>query len=216
MPAYVKMPAAKSAPAVICVSTIFGVIDDLRRFADGFADAGFIAIAPDMFWRGDAGPLVINDPTDEDRAQARNATFDTDRGMADIAAVVRACTAWPEYNGKYAVAGWCFGGRFAFLSAARLSPSAIVSFHGSHIGKHLDEAPKVGCPATLHSGDSDHVAPLEELYAIRAALAHNPAAEMTIYPGVGHNFTSPARDTYNEAVATASWKRALEVLAPLR
>ena len=215
MPAYVKMPAATSAPAIVCVCTIFGVNESLIAAADRFAEAGFIAIAPDMFWRGDAGPLDWSNPDDEARAQARNTTFDVDRGLADIAAIQRAVSTWAEYNGKYAVAGWCFGGRFAFLSAARQKPSAIVSFHGSNIGRHLDEAGKITCPATLHSGDKDHVAPIEELYATRDALRHNPQAELTIYPGVGHNFTSPGRTTYNEAVAEASMARALEVLAPL-
>jgi dienelactone hydrolase len=68
----------------------------------------------------------------------------------------------------------------------------------------------------LHSGDHDHVAPLEELLATREALRHNPRAEVTIYPGIGHNFTTPGRDTYDEAVANAAMTNALQLLAPLR
>jgi carboxymethylenebutenolidase len=216
IPAYISLPAAKSAPAVILIGTIFGVNDTLMAHADHFAANGYIAIAPDMFWRGDAGALDWTSPEHEVRAQARNKTYDAERGLADIASIINALTALPEYNGHYAVAGWCFGGRFAFLSAARFDPSAIISFHGSKIGSHLDEAANVTCPATLHSGDHDHVAPLEELLATREALRHNPRAEVTIYPGIGHNFTTPGRDTYDEAVANAAMTNALQLLAPLR
>lgn len=216
MPAYVARPDAATAPAIVMIPSIYGLNDDMRAKADGFAAAGFIAVATDIFWRGDGGALSPNDAAETARARARNDAFDTDRGIDDIAAVARFLAGDAGYNGRYAVAGYCFGGRFAFLAAARLAPSAIVSFHGSHVGDHLDEAAAVTAPASFHYGDSDAVAPMAEIERIRAALAHNAAAELFIYPGVGHNFTNPNGASYDAAVAMTSMQRALRILDPLK
>lgn len=216
MPAYLARPAAAQAPAIVMVPSIYGLNHDMRAKADAFAAAGFIAVATDIFWRGDGGALDPDDASETARARARNDTFDTDLGIADIAAVARFLASEPGSNGRYAVAGYCFGGRFAFLAAARLAPAAIVSFHGSHVGDHLDEAASVTAPASFHYGDSDPVAPLAEIDQIRTALAHNAAAEVFVYPGVAHNFTNPKGASYDAAVSMTSMQRALRILDPLK
>ena len=216
MPAAIARPHVAQAPAIVMIPSIFGLDDDMRAKADAFAAAGFIAVALDVFWRGDGGALSADDASENARARKRNDVFDTDLGIADIAAAARYLAGEAAYNGRYAVVGYCFGGRFAFLAAARLAPAAVVSFHGSHVGDHLDEAAAVTAPLSFHYGDSDPVAPMAEIEAVRAALGHNAAAEVYVYPGIGHNFTNPARPTYDAGVSMTAMQRALRVLDALK
>ena len=103
----------------------------------------------------------------------------------------------PQYNGKFAVAGYCFGGRYAFLAAARLHADAALSFHGANIGLHHRRSVECQMPGQLPLRRSeDHVAPMEEVNAIREALAANKDAEIFDYAGVGHSFTAVSRPTH--------------------
>src|SRR5512140_2613101 len=60
---YVVTPeTAQTVPAVVLASAIHGVDQDLRGIADEFASHGYIAAAPDLFWRTVPGALARNDP----------------------------------------------------------------------------------------------------------------------------------------------------------
>ena len=169
-------------------------------------------IVPDIFWRTDGGPVSHTDETERKRAYARMEAFDVDKGVADIKAIVDFLKSMKEYNGKFAVSGFCFGGRFTFLAATRLGAAAGVSFHGTSIGKDLAEANKATCPLSLHFGDDDPTVPMSEVEAIMAALKHNPKAEICVYSGAKHGFSSPSRPSYHPEAARVSYERGRKVL----
>jgi carboxymethylenebutenolidase len=100
--------------------------------------------------------------------------------------------------------GYCFGGRYAFLAAARLGVDAAAAFHGTQIGLSLADAPNVAAPLSLHFGGDDPLTPPEEIEAIRAALHHRSDAEIVVYPGAVHNFSQPGWPGYDAASAAAS------------
>ena len=116
--AYRALPNAPSAPAIVVLTPVFGVDDDMKRFVERFAERGFIAIAPDLFWRVKPGPLPR---TDDGRAVAmpRAKAVDFELCAADVRSTVEFAGALPQCNGNVAALGFCFGGRFAYVAAAR-------------------------------------------------------------------------------------------------
>jgi len=128
---YVASPVSEKEAGVVIVSTISGVDSDMTHYADALAAEGFVASAPDMFWRdADSGPLPWTDDGRK-RAFARNDRYDLELGMTDLADAIANLKKHPRCNGKVAVMGFCFGGPFALLAAARYGTSAGIAFHGS-------------------------------------------------------------------------------------
>jgi carboxymethylenebutenolidase len=216
IPAYIAMPATLPAPAVVIVAAVFGVDAGTREWADRYAARGFIAIAPDFFWRTIPGPLRAEIPAERAQATERNQKFDRDAGQRDIGSVRDYVRALPESNGKWAVAGYCFGGRYTLLAGAYLGADAVAGFHPSKMGLELEAAAKVSCPVSYHFGGADESVPMDVVEAVQAALKDNPHAESFVYPGVAHGFTMKTRPAYDPAVAELSFERALTVLDKLK
>ena len=187
------------APGLLMITAIFGIDDEMKELADAFAADGFVVSTPDIFWRQHPGPTA-----DMEVAFARYGAFDQEQGMKDIEDLMADLKARPECNGKIGVLGFCFGGLYAHLAAARLGANAAGSFHGTRIGECLNEMPGPDCQVSFHFGDQDHVVPNEEVAAIKAAYASHPNAEIAAYAGAGHNFAMPYKDGYDEAACTTS------------
>ena len=212
MPAHFEATASGAGGGVVVVNTIFGVDDELKGVVHDLSEAGFAAVAPDMFWRIDPGPVPVSGEGMA-RAQARNGAFKSDDGLQYVAAAVEDLKARPECSGKVTVMEFCFGGPYALLGASRLGCDAGISFHGSHVGKFMDEFDAVKCPLSFHYGDNDAVAPMTEIAEIKTALDRLDDAELFIYPGAEHGYMFPSRgDGYDPVARDASWERALAVL----
>ena len=192
------------APGILLITAIFGVDQEIRELADAWAADGFLVSVPDIFWRQIPGPTA-----DMSVAFDRYGKFDPVQGMRDIEDLVHDLKARPTCNGKVAILGFCFGGRYARLGAARLGIAAAASFHGTAMGQHLDEVGRITCPVSFHFGDLDDVVPIEEVNAIRKAFAGRANADIGVYHGAGHNFAMPRKDGYNAAVAQESRERVL-------
>jgi carboxymethylenebutenolidase len=216
IPAYVSMPAVLPAPAVVIVAAVFGVDDGTRAWADRYAAHGFLTIAPDFFWRTIPGPMRFDVPEERAKATERNAQFDRDAGQRDIVSVRDYVLALPESNGKWSLAGYCFGGRYTLLAGAYLGADAVVAFHPSKMGLELEAAANVACPASFHFGGADESVPMDVVEAVQAALKPNPRAETYVYPGIAHGYTMKGRPAYDEAAAELSFERALHVLDGLK
>jgi carboxymethylenebutenolidase len=191
-------------PGILLITAIFGVDREMRELADAWASDGFLVSVPDIFWRQTPGPTA-----DMGVAFDRYGKFDPVQGMRDIEDLVSHLKSQPQCSGKVAILGFCFGGRYALLGAARLGIDAAASFHGTLMGQHLDEMGRVACPVSFHFGDSDLVVPMEEVDAIRKAFAGRANADIRVYPGAGHNFAMPRKDGYNAAAASESRDRVL-------
>jgi carboxymethylenebutenolidase len=139
----------------------------------------------------------------------RYGKFDPVQGMRDIEDLVRDLKSRPQCDGKVAILGFCFGGRYALLGAARLGVDAAASFHGTLMGQHLHEVDRVTCPVSFHFGDSDPVVPMEEVDAIREAFAGRAHADIGVYRGAGHNFSMPRKPGHDPVAARESRDRVL-------
>ncbi len=203
---YLTAPAdGKPAPGILLITAIFGVDDEMKEIADAWAADGFVVSAPDIFWRVMPGPTA-----EMEKAFARYEAFDPVQGMLDIEDLIADLKTRPECNGTVGILGFCFGGRYAHLAAARLGVGAAAAYHGTKIGEHLDETANVTCPVSFHFGSVDPAVPMEEVEAIRAAYADHANAEIVVHDGAAHNFAMPYKPGYDEAAAKASRAAALK------
>jgi carboxymethylenebutenolidase len=118
-------------------------------------------------------------------------------------------------DGKIAVVGYGFGGRYAFLALTRLGADAAAAFHGSGIGAHLGEAPAAKLPLSLHFGDDDERVPFDEVRAIKGALEGFATTEIYRYPGAGHGFAMREDAGFNEFAALQAERRVFAFLDAL-
>jgi carboxymethylenebutenolidase len=216
IPAYIAMPAQTPAPAIVIVPHVFGNDVNTLHWADRFAERGFITIAPDVFWRTIPGAMNPEVPEERAKATERNKQFDRDAGQRDIAAVRDYALALAASNGKWSVAGYCFGGRYTLLAGAYLGADAVVAFHPSRMDLEFEAAAKMTCPASYHFGGADESVPMDVVESIQAALKHDALAETYVYPGIKHGFTAKTRPAYDEHAAEMSFERALGVLSKLK
>ncbi len=214
--AYQALPPGEgTAPALLLLPPIFGVELVIEGLADRYAARGFVTLAPNQFWRDAEPGIMPRTDAGRERAFARARRVDVDQIVGDVRTAVAALRAMPRCNGKVAVLGICFGGRYAFLAAARLDVQAAGAFHGTQIGLSLGDGPTVHAPLSLQFGADDPITPPEEIDAIRAALAHRPDAEITVHPGSTHNFSLPGVPGYDPQVAADAERRVFDLFGGL-
>ncbi len=186
-------------PAILFITAIWGIDEGAREITEAWADDGFIVSVPDIFWRQHPGPTG-----DMEIAQARYHAYDVDQGLLDMQDLLAHLRAHPRCNGKIAVFGVCFGGRYAHLAAARWGIDAAAAYHGTYIEKHLDETHKITCPVSFHFGVEDPVIPMDQVKLIQESYASHDNAEIIAHPNAGHNFSMFNKDLYHPEVAKAS------------
>jgi carboxymethylenebutenolidase len=215
--AYVSLPQSGSGPAVIVLQEIFGVNKEIRDVADLYAEEGYVAIAPDIFWRQEPGLQLGYSEQDINKGRQLKERADLAQVVRDIGATVKAVRAMPEVTGKVGVVGFCFGGLLAYLAAARCDVDAAVGYYGGGIDKHLDEAGNT-CPLMLHFGEADRGIPMEQVARVQAALAGRETAKIYVYPGAEHAFANPARPAFNKPASGVAHTRTIalfrEVMGP--
>jgi len=216
MPAVAAYPAGGPAPAIVIVPSVFGIGKVAREAVEMFAANGYLTITLDMFFRTAPGPLDMSDKDAFAKAVDRATRFDHAQGQKDIAHVRDYVLARPECNGKWACVGYCFGGRYTLLAGAYMGADAVAAFHPSRMGAELEAAAALRVPASFHCGGADAQVPMSEIEAVQRALAADPQAELYVYPGVAHGFTSPGGPAYDAAAAQLSLERALAMLGRLK
>ncbi len=207
--AYVARPDAAIAPVVLVLHEVFGVNDDMRLTCDELAAKGFLAVAPDLFWRQEPG-VDLNAWSEEEwrKGLALYLAYDRDQGVKDILAAVAAARTLPGASGKVAVMGFCLGGLMAFLTAARGEVDAVVAYHGGDTEKYLDEAAAVSALAADASGRGGRVHQQGRPGADRAAFAASPNATINSYPDRNHAFARHHRRLHYHARPTRPWPTA--------
>src|SRR6202035_1436433 len=109
--AYIARPKTVPAPAVIVLQELFGVNSDIRKHCDELAEQGFIAVAPDLFWRQEPGvDLSVTSEPDWQHGLRLYQAYDRDAGAADVKDTADSVAKLPECTGKVAVLGYCLGG----------------------------------------------------------------------------------------------------------
>ncbi|MBS0220418.1 MAG: dienelactone hydrolase family protein [Proteobacteria bacterium] len=206
---YLALPARTPAPGLIVLPEIFNTNAHIRSVADGYAADGFVALAPDVFWRQEAGSYLPY--TDEGRAKAYSlrAQLDTDQFTRDLGDAIAALRARPDCTGKIGVMGFCLGGMFAYLASTRLPIDAAVSYYGVQIDQYLGEADRLKCPLLMHFAENDPHVPAQTVSGIQARLGGLGSVSIHIYPGTEHGFNRQGYPPYNEAAAAEARQRTI-------
>jgi carboxymethylenebutenolidase len=196
--AYVARPSGAPKGAVVAIQEIFGVNAVMRGKADWLAREGFLAIAPDLFWRIKPG-IDITDQTDAEWKQAIEYMNQLDKNAS--VKDVQATLTWARNQGvsKAGALGYCMGGYIAFLAACRTDTDATVCYHGGGIHTALGEAGAIKKPVMLHNPMKDSFIPREALNTIRETLASNPLVTVHEYAEQDHAFTREGGAHYDEA-----------------
>src|SRR6266851_8998755 len=202
-------------PAVVLASAVHGVDADHREIADEFAARGYIAAAPDLFWRTIPGPLGRDDDRTKERSRPRLEKIKA--GERDMADTLAALGELPQFNGRAAAMGFCYGGPYAILGPKRLGYAAGISCHGTRLLDFIDDLDGVTAPICIIWGDQDHAAPAEVLDAYRGVPQHMPNVEVHVFPGVLHGYMMRWNTkAFHQATREFSMGRALAILAGLR
>jgi carboxymethylenebutenolidase len=210
LPAYVARPAGKGRHAVvIVVNEIFGIHDYIKDICRRLAKAGYVAVAPDFFYR--SGKDL---PAMSDMAAIRAVVGEASASQVD--GDVAATTAWLKGRPfakpvAIGITGFCWGGTVVWR-AAMSNPDikAGVAWYG-RLGTVLPDAAKVRAPVLGLYGGKDQGIPQSEVDAMNAALkaAGKTSSGIRVYPDAEHGFHADYRPSYNAADAADGWARML-------
>ncbi|MDP6352420.1 MAG: dienelactone hydrolase family protein [Alphaproteobacteria bacterium] len=210
--AYLSVPPSGHGPGLLVLPEIYNANKHIRGVADGFAAEGFVALAPDVYWRLEHGAYLPYTAEGQARARALNKRLDLDRLIADLGACATTLRGRPECHGKVGGIGFCLGGKLAYLCAARLDVDAAVSYYGVKIEAFLDEADNVTCPLLLHFAGNDSHVPPDAVAAVRARLTDKSNVTIHVYTGAEHGFNRAGYPPYDAASAKLARVRSLDLL----
>lgn len=214
--AYCAVPDGGRAPAVIVFQEIFGINDNMRGLADRLAEAGFLAVVPDMFWRLERR-FERKDESGIGDAFALVQRFDLDAAVEDIRSVHAHVLGMDECTGKVGVMGFCLGGGLAFAAATMSrvdgrGPDAAVPYYGSPVNDLLGHVDQLECPTMFHYGNHDPFIPEESIAEVEQAVAGKEHVVFHRYDA-GHAFSNwDAPSMYQADSAELAWSRTMDFL----
>ena len=154
--AYITRPKALPAPAVVVLHEVFGVNADIRKTCDELAEPGFMAVAPDLFWRQEPGVgLSVTSEPDWQHGLRLYQAYDRDAGARDVEDTADCVAKLKGCSGKVAVLGYCLGGLMTFLTAVRFGVDAAVVYHGGDTEKYLGQVNGFDVPLLMHLAEGD-------------------------------------------------------------
>ena len=204
-------------PSVIVIQEIFGVNANIRAIAQRFAEEGYVAAAPDVFYR--SGRLQEIPYADMQQAIGLMQSLTDDGVVSDLNAVMRYLQAYPHaLQGRVGVTGYCFGGRASFLAATAVEGlSAAAVYYGGRIvgeGGPLTNAANISAPIIGLFGNDDQNPTPDDVAAIDAELTRlGKAHEFHAYDGAGHGFMCEDRGSWRAEAAADAWDKTLAFFA---
>ena len=206
MGAYLAIPDGPPAGAVIAIMEIWGVNDTMRHHAHEFADAGFVCLVPDLFWRQEPGvELTDANPEHVKKAFDLYYDFDYDLGVQDMVDTRTFLEKHPACNARVGAVGYCLGGKLCYLMCCRTDIDCAVAYYGTYIEHNIREAPNLHRPFMLHMAMKDRWVQAEVNELLERRLTPNPLVTIHKYPEADHAFARKGSRVYREADA----KRAL-------
>jgi carboxymethylenebutenolidase len=207
--AYIAKPKTLPAPAVVVLQELFGVNADIRNTCNELAEQGFLAVAPDLFWRQEPGvDLSVTSDADWQHGLRLYSSYDRDAGVEDVKDTVDTVRNLRECSGKTAVLGYCLGGLMVFLTAVRYrGMDAAVAYHGGDTDKYLGEVDGLKAPLLMHLAEEDEFISKAAQSQIKAALAKKQNAAVYSYPGQNHAFSRHGGAHYNAEAAALAHER---------
>jgi len=202
MGAHVAYPERTPAGAIVAIMEIWGVNDTMRRHAAEFAEAGFVCLVPDLFWRQEPGvELSDSNPEHVRKAFDLYYDFDYDLGVRDMEDTARFLESIPECNGKVGAVGYCLGGKLCYLLCCRTDIGCAVAYYGTYIEHHIREVGNLHRPFMLHMALRDRWVQAEVNELLERRLSPNPLVTIHKYPGADHAFARHGGKTWSQPEA---------------
>ncbi len=201
--AYVAVPVGDGPwPGVVVIQEWWGLEDHIKSVADRFAEEGFVAIAPDLYY----GEVA----TEPDEAKKLRMALDWDKALAAIQASIDALVAFAQVSSDgMGVIGFCMGGGLTWHAAAKLENVGVVApFYGGGPEMTDEEVARISGPVLaifgeLDEGISPEVANSRAAQMDKAGVKH----ETIIYPEAHHAFFNDTRPIYKKDAADDAWQR---------
>jgi carboxymethylenebutenolidase len=204
-PAYVAEPTGKPKGAIVVVQEIFGVNSHVRSVADGYAAAGYLAVAPATFHRVKQG-VELGYTEDDMKAGFALKTAVEALPAPGVLQDLQAAVDYASKAGKVGIVGYCWGGLLVWRAAAKVSGlAAAAPYYGGGMTtpEEASLSPKV--PVLAHFGNQDHWIPLDSIDSFKKA---HPEVEVHVY-ACGHGFNCDQRGSYNADAAKLAKERTL-------
>jgi carboxymethylenebutenolidase len=198
-----------SGPGVIVIQEWWGLVSHIVSLADRFAEAGFVALAPDLFHGVQT--------TEPDEARSLLMGLAMDRAATDIAGAAEFLAAQPQVSGGVGAVGFCMGGSLALWSATLSDRiTATIGFYPALPWERM--SPRwgnyAGKAAVIHCSEADGTSSAPGIQQARAGIeAAGGSCTLYDYPGTQHAFFNDDRpEVYDADAAASAWARTLEAL----
>jgi len=217
MAAYVAVPESGSGPGMVVLQEIFGVGGYIKEATERLAGLGYVALAPDLYWR--IKPGIALEHTEEGMGEAFQTAQQLDHNLAvgDSIDALNALRALPEVvssDSKAGVLGFCLGGTLAYQVAVRDDPDVAVCYYGSGIPGALGQAGDIHCPVLFHFGGQDQYIPREQADLVADYAATRDDMECHVHADAGHAFDNHDAPMFHQPEPAArAWAITKDFLA---
>ena len=211
--AYMAKASVANAPVLVVIQEIFGVNAGMRQMCDNWAQQGFHAICPDIFWRQKPGvELTDKTPVEWDQAIGYMNGFDAALGIQDLQSTINVARGMGGGNGKVGTIGFCLGGKLAYMCASKTNANCNISYYGVGLVELLGDVPNIKNPLLMHFAEKDKYLNGDALKAVQAAISKNALIEGHEYKGVEHAFARINGEHFDAAAATLAGESSLTFL----
>ena len=202
--AYVSLPPAGFGPGLLVIQEIFGVNDHIKNICDQYALDGFVAVAPDVFWRQDPRVELSYDPMGITRGLQLFDGLNIDIVAADLQRAVEAIRHIPSCTGKVGAIGFCMGGLLAFVSAARAGVESSVIYYGTRLDHYLELVQDITCPLLFHFAGKDEHISAQTVRKVKMSLGGKDNCRVIVHKNSSHGFNCWDRDSWNQSTAATA------------
>jgi len=211
MGAYLALPDGPPKGAVIAIMEIWGVNETMRTHAKEFADAGYICLVPDVFWRQEPN-VDLSDKNPQDVIKAFDLYYDFDYNIAvqDMDQTAQYLKNLPGFDGKVGAVGYCLGGKLCYLMCCRTDIDCAVAYYGTYIEHEIKEVKNLHRPFLLHMAMKDRWVQKEVNDLLERKLNKNPLVTICKYPDADHAFARHGGLTYKKSEADEALKISLK------
>jgi len=202
---YLAVPTGDIKGGILVIQEIFGVNSHIREVCDGYAEAGYAALAPALFDRVSQGIELGYEGADMERAFAIvSGELDHSKVPLDLQAGISHL----QQYGKVGVVGYCFGGTMAWLCACNdWGASCAVGYYGGGVAQNAVLQPQL--PVMLHFGELDAHIPMTDVDKVRDS---HPDVPVHVY-NADHGFNCDHRASFDAAAAEEALGRTLSFFA---
>lgn len=225
--AALALPEGQPRGSVVVGGELFGITSYVCDVVERFAAAGYVALAPDFYWRSGRRIALSYDQAGRERGFALAGALRPEAVIADVAAAREVARDHAGGVGGTAMAGFSIGGHIGLLAATKVAFDLVAAVYAAWTldggGPIVEDRPPLDDAAAIAGfdtkilgvvGDADHVLPQEEWRRIDAHLsAAGVRHDLITYRGLPHGFMCPDRpETYDHEATEDVWRRLFDAL----